>query len=166
MCDTENLITAVEKYPCLWNVSHESYHDRDIKDLAWEQVCLEIVKDWDNTNDEEKKKKCVEIKKKWNNVRDCYRRDVNKVKHAPTGSGAKKQKKYVYTDLLTFLAPIMQSRRHEGNYDDGGEGTSTDGTREEEDSQNSIVEDYIAEEIPHNAKKKKGTKKRCANANT
>ncbi|KAJ8972214.1 hypothetical protein NQ317_018688 [Molorchus minor] len=53
----------------------------------------------------------------------------------------------------------MQSRRHEGNYDDGGEGTSTDGTREEEDSQNSIVEDYIAEEIPHNAKKKKGTKK-------
>ncbi|CAH0560619.1 unnamed protein product [Brassicogethes aeneus] len=57
MCDTENLIISVEKCPCLWNVSHESYHDRDLKDLAWEQVCLEVMKDWDSTSDEEKKKK-------------------------------------------------------------------------------------------------------------
>nr|XP_022913397.1 uncharacterized protein LOC111424185 [Onthophagus taurus] len=53
----------------------------------------------------------------------------------------------------------MQSRCHEGNYDDAGEGTSKTGTREEEDSQNSIVGDYITEEKPTNAKKKKVAEK-------
>ncbi|KAJ8910133.1 hypothetical protein NQ315_003504 [Exocentrus adspersus] len=47
MSETENLILAVEKYPCLWDIRNEDYHNRDMKELAWQQVCLEMYKDWE-----------------------------------------------------------------------------------------------------------------------
>ncbi|KAG5867529.1 hypothetical protein JTB14_016784 [Gonioctena quinquepunctata] len=106
-------------------------------------------------NDQERKEICADIKK-WNNVRDCFRRNINKIKNTPTGSGAKKQKQYVNHDLLTFLTPNMQSRRHEGNYDNGGEGTSTDETKQEDSvDENSNVGDHITEEVPEKRKKAK-----------
>lgn len=58
MIDTEVLILAVQKYPCLWDISNEDYHNRDLKDLGWEQVCAELVKDWETTEDKEKKNIC------------------------------------------------------------------------------------------------------------
>lgn len=61
MCDIERLILAVEKYPCLWNIAYEHYHDRDTKDLAWDQVCAEILNDWETTEAKEKKNKCKYI---------------------------------------------------------------------------------------------------------
>lgn len=39
-----------------------------------------------------------------------------KNKSAPTGSAAKKVKKYVYADLLHFLIPVFDIRNTEGNY--------------------------------------------------
>lgn len=46
----------------------------------------------------------IETKKKWNNVRDCYRRDLVKMKANP----AKGQKKYIYANLLSFLTPMFK----------------------------------------------------------
>lgn len=49
-------------------------------------------------------------------MRDYFRREYQKNKNAPTGSAAKKVKKYVYADLLYFLKPVFDKRNSEGNY--------------------------------------------------
>lgn len=48
----------------------------------------------------------MEAKKKWTNVRDCYRRDINRVKFTCT----KVPKKYVYADRLSFLTPMLRMK--------------------------------------------------------
>lgn len=58
----------------------------------------------------------AEAKKKWTHIRDYFRRDFQKNKCAPTGSAAKKVKKYIYADLLYFLIPVFDKRNTEGNY--------------------------------------------------
>ncbi|KAJ8911467.1 hypothetical protein NQ315_015234 [Exocentrus adspersus] len=105
MSETENLILAVEKYPCLWDIRNEDYHNRDMKELAWQQVCLEMYRDWECQSNE--------LKKKWTHIRDYYRKDLQKIKNTPTGSAAKKQKRYVFADMLHFLTPVFNSRRSE-----------------------------------------------------
>ncbi|GBP42640.1 hypothetical protein EVAR_87191_1 [Eumeta japonica] len=116
MCEAETLILAVEKYPCLWNIHDDDYHNRDVKDLAWENVFKEVIKDWDTCTKVDKENKGAETKKKWTHIRDYFRRDYQKNKCAPTGSAAKKVKKYVYADLLYFLIPVFDKRNTEGNY--------------------------------------------------
>lgn len=48
MSDIEQLIIAVEGYPCLWDTNHEDYHNRDLKELAWQAIAKQIYQDWDN----------------------------------------------------------------------------------------------------------------------
>lgn len=50
MNDGEILILAVEKHPCLWNIDDIRYHNREEKETAWEQVCKEVIKDWNSCN--------------------------------------------------------------------------------------------------------------------
>lgn len=49
-------------------------------------------------------------------MREYYRKVINKSKHFSGGSAAKRIKQYVYSDLLAFLNPILDSRRTEGNF--------------------------------------------------
>lgn len=57
--DTERLIMAVEKRSCLWDTGSEGYHDRQMKDLAWEDVCNEILEEaWVLMDVEKRKKIC------------------------------------------------------------------------------------------------------------
>jgi hypothetical protein len=35
----EKLITEVEKQPCVWNVHHTSYSDKQMKMRAWQKIC-------------------------------------------------------------------------------------------------------------------------------
>lgn len=58
----------------------------------------------------------AELKRKWTNIRDYYRKEIQKPKRIPTGSSAKKSKKYIYSDLLCFLTPVFANRKSEGNY--------------------------------------------------
>ncbi|CAG5055779.1 unnamed protein product [Parnassius apollo] len=138
MCEAETLIFAVEKYPCLWNIHDNDYNNRDVKDLAWENVFKEVIKDWDTCTKVDKENKGAEAKKKWTHMRDYFRRDFQKNKSAPTGSAAKKVKKYVY--VLYFLIPVFDKRNTEGNYqsDDLHNNTSQESETQEE---------HIVEEI-------------------
>ncbi|XP_026324281.1 uncharacterized protein LOC113233371 [Hyposmocoma kahamanoa] len=79
---------SVEQYPCIWDINHADYRNRDIKDLAWEQICKEVYDDWETCAD--KSNKCAELKKRWTNIRDYYRKEVQNAKKVPTGSAAKK----------------------------------------------------------------------------
>lgn len=59
MCDTELLIKAIRKHPCLWDVGLKDYHNREIKDLAWEEVCTEVYEGrWEIASQDEKSRKC------------------------------------------------------------------------------------------------------------
>ncbi|RVE51328.1 hypothetical protein evm_004008 [Chilo suppressalis] len=124
MCEIEELAIAVEKHPCLWNTNHEDYHNRDLKDEAWESICQEIIKDWEDTDEIGRKHKFIDLKKKWTNVRDCYRKEVHKSNHLPNGSTTKKKKRYVHADVLSFLDPVFDRR----NYD---RKTETDESQQE-----------------------------------
>lgn len=58
MCDTEILITAVGEHPCLWDTNHTDYRNREIKDIAWDEVCSEVYLNWADTEVDEKRRKC------------------------------------------------------------------------------------------------------------
>lgn len=47
MCEAEILIKSIEKYPWLWDTNHADYHNRELKDCAWEQICNSNIKNWD-----------------------------------------------------------------------------------------------------------------------
>lgn len=61
MCDAENLIMSVEKHQCLWDINHADYHNRDMKDLAWEQICKDLIQDWETCTDKVNKCKYFNI---------------------------------------------------------------------------------------------------------
>ncbi|XP_050672977.1 uncharacterized protein LOC126970871 [Leptidea sinapis] len=112
MCDTETLILAIEKVPCLWNITHEDYHNKDVRDSAWEQVCKEVINNWESHTKTERLNKSADLKRKWTHVRDYYRKEIQKNKSNPS---AKKSKKYIYADILHFLFPIFDKRTSERN---------------------------------------------------
>lgn len=53
--DTERLITEVRLSPPIWDLSSAFYKDRDAKISAWRQVCKELIPDFDDKSDSEKK---------------------------------------------------------------------------------------------------------------
>lgn len=61
MCEAEIIILAIEKYPCLWDIHDDDYFNRDVKELAWEKVFKEVIKEWDTCSqaDQENKGKIL-----------------------------------------------------------------------------------------------------------
>ncbi|XP_071052963.1 uncharacterized protein [Onthophagus taurus] len=49
------------------------------------------------------------------NLRTCFRREYEAQRKAPSGSGAKKRRKYLYFDQLLFLANSIENRETPGN---------------------------------------------------
>ncbi|XP_047522762.1 uncharacterized protein LOC125061386 [Pieris napi] len=149
MCEAEILIFAVEKYPCLWNIHDNDYHNRDVKDLAWENVFKEVIKDWSTCTKVDKENKGAQAKKKWTHIRDYFRRHLKKNKSALSGSAAKKVRKYVYADLLYFLIPVFDKRNTEGNYktDDLRDNTSKESETQEEQSVEQVDDQDVPSQI-------------------
>ncbi|XP_059050376.1 uncharacterized protein LOC131845342 isoform X2 [Achroia grisella] len=131
---TESLISNIEKFPCLWNIRHENYNNRTIKDDAWEYINSQLHSDWYELSENKKKVKAADTKKKWTNIRDCYRRDWTRMKNL-TPEAALKHKRYIYSDLLSFMDPVFNIPR----YFDGNSTTN-------EDTQSSSVEEEEEEE--------------------
>ncbi|XP_072929352.1 neuropeptide CCHamide-2 isoform X2 [Epargyreus clarus] len=51
MCEAQDIIMAVKKHPCLWDIKNNDYHNRDMKEWAWHQVCKEVVNDYETFTD-------------------------------------------------------------------------------------------------------------------
>jgi hypothetical protein len=47
-------------------------------------------------------------KKKWKNIRDCYFREIRRLKNARSGAAAPKKSTYIYFDQLQFLNVITE----------------------------------------------------------
>lgn len=54
--DIELLIGAVKNYPELWNVTTETYHDRNKKIEVWIKMYEEFCEWFNEKNDKERKK--------------------------------------------------------------------------------------------------------------
>lgn len=59
--DSELLIMAVKKNPCIWNYKLKDYSNKTIKNRAWMAVCEEVVNDFNNKSINEKNAigKCI-----------------------------------------------------------------------------------------------------------
>lgn len=52
-----------------------------------------------------------ELKKKWKHLRDNYTRDINETRKIQSGSEARNTKRYTYSDILSFLQPVVKKRK-------------------------------------------------------
>lgn len=74
-----------------------------------------------------------ELNKKWKNLRQCYKRERDS-QHPKSGSAKKKKTQYVYFDVLSFLAPIFNTKTTASNVADGEEeDEEEEGEKEVED---------------------------------
>lgn len=62
-----------------------------------------------------------EVQKKWSSLRDSFRRELSQQKKTPSGSAAKKRRKYIYFDQLLFLVPFTQITQTSSSLDDAEE---------------------------------------------
>lgn len=46
MIDSEDIIRAVKRFRAIWDLEDEGYHNKNLKDEAWNGVCLEVISDW------------------------------------------------------------------------------------------------------------------------
>ncbi|XP_059050375.1 uncharacterized protein LOC131845342 isoform X1 [Achroia grisella] len=141
---TESLISNIEKFPCLWNIRHENYNNRTIKDDAWEYINSQLHSDWYELSENKKKVKAADSKKKWTNIRDCYRKYLSKVKNLPPDSPELK-KRYIYADLLTFLDPVFNRPRYSDGNIANNEDTQSSSIEEEEETEEQEFEDPLCE---------------------
>jgi hypothetical protein len=58
LLDRERLIGEVEKYPEIWNITSEEYHNRAKKRNAWINVCRVICEGFDEKDERDKNEIC------------------------------------------------------------------------------------------------------------
>lgn len=58
MYSTEKLISEVQNYPCLWDMSSKEYSDKDLKKTCWMKVAEVVYStNWNNFSSTEKQEK-------------------------------------------------------------------------------------------------------------
>ncbi|KAH9635725.1 hypothetical protein HF086_001763 [Spodoptera exigua] len=115
--DCKILISEIEKRTPLYDTSRKEYHDRNLKKKLWNEVCQEVYSSsvWDLMSSEDKTKYGKELQKRWTSLRHCFRRELAAQKNTPSGSAAKKRRKYMYFDSLLFLLPFTEIVDTEGS---------------------------------------------------
>ncbi|XP_063630577.1 uncharacterized protein LOC134801864 [Cydia splendana] len=103
--DSEYLILTIKKHECIWNKNCPEYHMKGTKEEAWNQICDELIPGWQDLTEPVKLTKQWELKKRWNNIRDYYKKDL--ALQLSGGIGPTKRKRYVFSETLDFLRPLM-----------------------------------------------------------
>ncbi|KAF0749789.1 MADF domain-containing protein, partial [Aphis craccivora] len=99
MYSTEKLISEVQNYPCLWDMSSKEYSDKDLKKSCWRKVAEVVYStNWNNFSSAEKEEKVNELRnKKWRHIRDAYNKYLSDEKNIRSGSEATKKKNHIHT---------------------------------------------------------------------
>ncbi|CAH1976803.1 unnamed protein product [Acanthoscelides obtectus] len=106
--DTERLITEVRLRPSLWDLCCPLYKDRDARIKAWQEVCQELIPNFNDQPDSEKKTTEKQVQQRWKTARDAYTRCKAALNNIPSGSGGVRKKKYVYFEFMKFLDKTQQ----------------------------------------------------------
>ncbi|XP_061725311.1 uncharacterized protein LOC133531193 isoform X2 [Cydia pomonella] len=118
--DSEYLILTIKKHECIWNKNSSAYHTKGAKEDAWNQICEELISGWQDLAEPAKFSKQWELKKRWNNIRDYYKKDL--ALQLSGAIGQTKRKRYVFSETLDFLRPLMdQSQTEKQEEPDGQE---------------------------------------------
>ena len=101
--DYINLVLTVKKYPVLYDLSCNDYHNRIVRNKMWKAVAQEV-----NAT-------AAECKDKWKNLRASYSRHLrNKI----TGN-SKSKKPYYMASYMDFLLPYSKAGRQDNSNEEG-----------------------------------------------
>ncbi|XP_060647740.1 uncharacterized protein LOC132785602 [Drosophila nasuta] len=97
-----DFIDAVKKQDIIWDREHENFHNRELRDQAWQQIGLQMCKNFEDASVGEKQEIAKTLLKRWKNTRDSYLR-VNRVRQ----SGEEISRgSYIYEKELSFLLDV------------------------------------------------------------
>eukprot|EP00099_Drosophila_melanogaster_P022375 NP_649837.1 hinge2 [Drosophila melanogaster] len=95
-------IDAVHKRSIIWERSHPNFHNRELRDEAWQQIGHELCSNFDDSSEPEKQEIVKTLLKRWKNTRDSYLR-VNRLRQ----SGEEVARaSYIYEKELSFLLNV------------------------------------------------------------
>lgn len=115
----EELITHVKQHPVIWDHSCEDYPSKLKKRTAWEDVIIKFYPDYHEESELEKNSIERAIQRKWKSLRDCYSRELSKIKADNAKPGLKRQRKqYMYFKQLRFLGRALKSTSGIDNIED------------------------------------------------
>ncbi|XP_075719716.1 uncharacterized protein LOC142760415 [Rhinoderma darwinii] len=107
--DVGKLIRLVQEWPEVWNTHAESYHDRTLKEAAWEQIAEALFEqEWADSRTRDRLQIVDDVKRRWRSSRDQFRREHGS--GARSGDGGPQKRRYMYYDQLLFLREIMDMR--------------------------------------------------------
>ncbi|KAL0808850.1 hypothetical protein ABMA28_012521 [Loxostege sticticalis] len=145
--DVVDLIAEVQKRSPLYDTTLKEYHDVNEKKKLWYQICQIIYTPavWDGLSSNEKTKYGKNLQKKWATLRRGFRRELALQKSDPSGSAAKKRKKYIYFDALLFLLPFTTLEDNETSWDNEDNETTLEKGNH---SANQNLEDNVECSVP------------------
>ncbi|XP_017073520.2 uncharacterized protein LOC108109494 [Drosophila eugracilis] len=95
-------IEAVHKRSIIWERRHPNFHNRELRDQAWQQVGQELCTNFEASSEPEKQEIVKTLLKRWKNTRDSYLR-VNRLRQ----SGEEVSRaSYIYEKELSFLLDV------------------------------------------------------------
>lgn len=105
----ERLINTIQEYPHLWRIGSKKYSDRQRAKNSWKEI-------GDTLNVSAEKAQA-----RWRYLRDEYFRKKREEATTRSGSAAIKRSKWRFYGSLSFLDPILTSRKTSGNLQANGE---------------------------------------------
>ncbi|KAF3429653.1 hypothetical protein E2986_08408 [Frieseomelitta varia] len=99
-----NLVLTVKKYPALYDLSCNDYHNRVVRNKMWRAVAQEV-----NAS-------AAECKEKWKNLRASFSRHLRNQSTA----NSKAKRPYYMADYMDFLLPYSKLRRPDDSLNEEG----------------------------------------------
>lgn len=100
-----NLVLTVKKYPALYDLSCNDYHNKVVRNKMWRAVAQEV-----NAS-------AAECKEKWKNLRASFSRHLRNQSTA----NSKSKKPYYMADYMDFLLPYSKLRRADESLNEEGQ---------------------------------------------
>ncbi|XP_069613614.1 uncharacterized protein [Ranitomeya imitator] len=106
----DRLIEEVREREPLWNMADRSHADQFVTHLLWEQICDNIVANWEDLDPRQQTRERERVMKRCRSLRDRFKREFNKEMQAPSGSRGRRRPQYKYSRALSFLRETMLRR--------------------------------------------------------
>ncbi|XP_050515313.1 uncharacterized protein LOC126890432 [Diabrotica virgifera virgifera] len=98
----EDLIPLVQERGVLWDKTLDSYKEKPLKVSAWQEICCQLIPDYEDLDERERRACGKLVSTRWANLRDAWLRATkNEVRKSE--AGAKFSKPYIYKRQMSFL---------------------------------------------------------------
>ncbi|XP_066141923.1 uncharacterized protein [Euwallacea fornicatus] len=112
--DPDRFLIEIEHRPAIWDSRSTEYSNKLLRGRAWEEICIKFVPTFEIMSSSDKNKAAFDMQRKWKSFRDCFRRELAKMKKTKSGSSAETgRKEYMYFKQLQFLLPICETKPQE-----------------------------------------------------